>query len=90
MSTQTHERSILTVGTFTVTDAVGQESNVYREPALIETHEGGWLIRVGEPDATDDPEGELVFSGMIRVPDDAASAFDELFALIADPATVKA
>lgn len=83
-------RTIITTAHFTLTDTSGQKSNVYRDLALVEKGDGGWLVTAGEPDATDSPEGELVSSGMISVPVEAASAFDELFALIADPATVKA
>ena len=82
MSTQT--RTISTTAHFTVTDAAGQESSVYRELTLIEKQEDGWMLVVTEPNQ-DDPEGDVLSGGTIEVPDEAAGVFDDLFTRIADP-----
>lgn len=90
MSKQTHERSILTEATFRITNHDGQQVEVRRDLLIWENTDAEWFISVGEPDATDDPEGELVASGMIRVPVEAWATLDDLFTLVADPAVVGA
>jgi hypothetical protein len=82
-------RSINTTAHFAVTDATGQESSVYRELALVEKDEGGWLVAVTEPNQ-DDPEGDVLAGDMISVPDEAAGVFDDLFTRIADPSRLGA
>lgn len=81
-----HERSILTEAAFTLTNEAGEQVEVHREMMIWRNVGGELFVAVTEPDPAE-PEGNVLSAASIPVPDAVAGVFDELFALITDPAT---